>query len=94
VPLLVSGVFAVLIPHTLTLLIGKRFFPSINRGVLVGVSCGAGTNTPALLAVQDAAHSKIPVLGYAVPYAIGNVLIIAWGPVLVNLIPKLPAVPA
>jgi hypothetical protein len=33
------------------------------------------------------------VLGYAVPYAIGNVLIIAWGPVLVNLIPTLPVVP-
>ena len=33
------------------------------------------------------------MLGYAVPYAIGDVLIIAWGPVLVNLIPKLPAVP-
>src|SRR3954453_19205323 len=93
VPLLLSGIVAVLIPHTLTLLIGKRFFPSINRGVLVGVCCGAGTNTPALLATQEAAQSKVPVLGYAVPYAIGNVLIIAWGPVIVNLIPKLPMLP-
>jgi putative transport protein len=93
VPLLLSGIFAVLIPHTLTLLIGKRFFPGINSGVLVGVCCGAGTNTPALLATQEAAQSKIPVLGYAVPYAIGNVLIIAWGPVIVNLISKLPALP-
>jgi putative transport protein len=65
----------------------------MNRGVLVGVCCGAGTNTPALLATQQAAQSKIPVLGYAVPYAIGNVLIIAWGPVIVNLIPRLPAPP-
>ena len=92
-PLLISGIFAVLIPHTLTLLIGKKLFPGMNHGVLVGVSCGAGTNTPALLATQEAAQSKVPVLGYAVPYAIGNVLIIAWGPVIVNLIPKLPAVP-
>ena len=90
IPLLISGIVAVLVPHTLTLLIGKRFFPSINRGVLVGVCCGAGTNTPALLATQEAAQSKVPVLGYAVPYAIGNVLIIAWGPVIVNLIPNLP----
>ena len=93
VPLLISGIIAVLVPHTLTLLIGKRFFPNINRGVLVGICCGSGTNTPALLAVQEAAESKVPVLGYAVPYAIGNVLLIAWGPVIVNLIPKLPAVP-
>jgi putative transport protein len=62
--------------------------------VLVGVCCGSGTNTPALLAVQEAAQSKVPVLGYAVPYAIGNVLLIAWGPLLVNLIPTLPAVAA
>src|SRR3954454_7031640 len=92
IPLLLSGILAVLIPHTLTLLIGKKCFPGINRGVLVGICCGAGTNTPALLATQEAAQSKIPVLGYAVPYAIGNVLIIAWGPVIVNLIQKLPAV--
>ena len=92
VPLLISGIVAVLVPHTLTLLIGKHFFPNINRGVLVGICCGSGTNTPALLAVQEAAQSKVPVLGYAVPYAIGNVLLIAWGPVLVNLIPTLPAV--
>jgi putative transport protein len=91
IPLFMTGMFAVLIPHTLTLLIGKQFFPSINRGVLVGICCGAGTNTPALLATQEATQSKIPVLGYAVPYAIGNVLIIAWGPVIVNLIPKLPS---
>ena len=91
IPLLLSGIVAVSVPHTLTLLIGKKFFPGINRGVLVGVCCGSGTNTPALLATQEAAQSKVPVLGYAVPYAIGNVLLIAWGPVLVNLIPKLPA---
>ena len=90
IPLLISGILAVLIPHTLTLLIGKYLFPKINLGVLLGIASGAGTNTPALLAVQEAADSKVPVLGYAVPYAIGNVLIIAWGPVLVNIVPKLP----
>jgi len=94
VPLLISGIVCVLVPHTMTLLIGKHFFRKINLGVLVGVCCGSGTNTPALLAVQEAAQSKVPVLGYAVPYAIGNVLLIAWGPLLVNLIPTLPAVAA
>jgi putative transport protein len=92
VKLLISGVLAVLIPHTLTLLIGKKFFKSMNLGVLVGACCGAGTNTPALLAAQSSLDSKVPVLGYAVPYALGNVLIIAWGPVIVNLIQKLPDV--
>jgi putative transport protein len=63
IPLLISGILAVLIPHTLTLLIGKYLFPKINLGVLLGIASGAGTNTPALLAVQEAADSKVPVLG-------------------------------
>ena len=29
--------------------------------------------------------SKVPVLGYTVPYAIGNILLTAWGPVVVVL---------
>ena len=42
--------------------------------------------TAALRAVQDEAGSKLPVLGYTVPYAIGNILLTAWGPVIVMLI--------
>jgi putative transport protein len=30
-------------------------------------------------------RSKLPVLGYTVPYAIGNILLTAWGPVVVML---------
>ncbi len=36
-------------------------------------------------AIQDEAGSKLPVLGYTVPYAIGNILLTAWGPVIVML---------
>jgi putative transport protein len=39
----------------------------------------------ALRAVQDEAQSKVPALGYTVPYAIGNILLTAWGPVIVAL---------
>ena len=31
------------------------------------------------------AHSNVPALGYTVPYAIRNVLLTAWGPVLVAM---------
>ena len=41
--------------------------------------------TAALRAVQDEARSSIPALGYTVPYAIGNILLTAWGPVLVAM---------
>jgi flagellar biosynthesis/type III secretory pathway ATPase len=46
---------------------------------------GAGTITAALRSIQDEAESKLPVLGYTVPYAIGNILLTAWGPVIVAL---------
>ena len=31
------------------------------------------------------ARSSVPALGYTVPYAIGNILLTAWGPVLVAM---------
>ena len=31
------------------------------------------------------AKSKLPVLGHTVPYAVGNILLTAWGPVIVML---------
>jgi putative transport protein len=51
--------------------------------LLLGACAGAGTATAALRAVQDEAGSKLPVLGYTVPYALGNILLTAWGPVIV-----------
>ena len=39
----------------------------------------------ALKAVQEEAQSKLPTLGYTVPYAIGNILLTAWGPVIVAM---------
>jgi putative transport protein len=45
----------------------------------LGTCAGAGTLTAALRALQDEAQSKIPALGYTVPYAIGNILLTAWG---------------
>jgi putative transport protein len=52
---------------------------------VLGACAGAGTITAALRAVQDEAKSSVPALGYTVPYAIGNILLTAWGPVLVRM---------
>jgi len=53
--------------------------------ILIGACAGAGASTAALRAIQDEARSKVPVLGYTVPYALGNILLTAWGPVIVLL---------
>jgi putative transport protein len=57
----------------------------MNPVILLGACTGAGTITAGLRAVQDEAQSKLPALGYTVPYALGNILLTAWGPVIVAM---------
>ena len=71
-------------PHVVALLFG-RYVLRMNPVILLGACAGAGTATAALRAVQDESQSRLPVLGYTVPYAIGNILLTAWGPVIVAL---------
>ena len=37
-------------------------------------------------AVQEAARSSVPSMGYGVAYAVGNVLLAIWGTVIVALL--------
>jgi putative transport protein len=82
--LLLTGFLVAVTPHVVALLFG-RYVLNMNPVILVGACAGAGTVTAALRAIQDEAGSKLPVLGYTVPYAIGNILLTAWGPVIVML---------
>jgi len=82
--LLVVGFIVAVTPHVVALLFG-RYVLKMNPVILLGACAGAGTVTAALRSIQDEAGSKLPVLGYTVPYAIGNILLTAWGPVIVLL---------
>jgi putative transport protein len=82
--LVVVSLLVALAPHLSAVLFG-RYVLKMNPVLLLGACAGAGTATAALRAVQDEAGSKLPVLGYTVPYAIGNILLTAWGPVIVML---------
>ncbi len=79
-----AGLVAAVLPHVVGLAVG-RFLLRMDPVILLGACAGAGTTTAGLKALQDAADSKVPVLGYTVPYALGNVLLTAWGPVIVAL---------
>jgi putative transport protein len=81
--LLLAGVAVSLVPHAVTLLAGRRLFPSLHPGVLFGACAGAGVSSAAL---EDAAGSKVPAVGYNVPNAVGNTLLTLAGPLLVALI--------
>jgi putative transport protein len=82
--LLLVGFVVAVTPHVAALLFG-RYVLGMNPVILLGACSGAGTVTAALRSIQDEAQSKLPVLGYTVPYAIGNILLTAWGPVIVML---------
>jgi putative transport protein len=82
--LVVVSLLVALTPHLSAVLFG-RYVLKMNPVLLLGACAGAGTATAALRAVQDEAGSKLPVLGYSVPYALGNILLTAWGPVIVLL---------
>jgi len=53
---------------------------------MLGGCAGAGTATPALAAIQEAAESAVPMLGYGVAYAVSDLLLALGGAVIVALI--------
>ncbi|MGE5798858.1 MAG: aspartate-alanine antiporter [Syntrophaceae bacterium] len=84
VSLVFVGLVVAALPHVTAILFG-RYVLKMNPLILLGACSGAGTITAALRAVQDESQSKLPALGYTVPYAIGNILLTAWGPVIVAM---------
>lgn len=82
--IVISGFVVSIVPHVIGLLFGK-YVLKMNPIILLGAQTGAGTSTIGLKAIQDASASKFPVLGYTIPYALGNILLTAWGPILVSM---------
>ncbi len=82
--LLLAGTLTVSIALLIGVLVGRWIF-KMHPGVLLGVCAGACTATPALAAIQEAAKSTVPSMGYGVAYAVGNVMLAIWGTVIVAL---------
>ena len=83
--LVLVGLVVAVLPHVTAILFG-RYVLRMNPLILLGACAGAGTITAALRALQEESQSKLPALGYTVPYALGNILLTAWGPVIVALL--------
>lgn len=83
--LVVGGLIVTLFPMVVCLYLGKYVF-KFSTPILLGIIAGANTTTAAIGAVTDTAKSQVPVLGYTVPYAIGNILLTIWGSVIVALL--------
>jgi putative transport protein len=82
--LVAAGAITITASLLIGVLLGRWLF-KMHPGVLLGVCAGGCTATPALAAVQEAARSSVPSMGYGVAYAVGNVLLAIWGTVIVAL---------
>jgi putative transport protein len=85
VPVLLAGIVVSLAPLIATLFVG-RYLLRMNPLILLGAMAGARSFTAALAAVQEKAGSRIPVLGYTVPYAVSNILLTMCGSLIVALV--------
>jgi putative transport protein len=73
------------VPMVVALLFG-RFVLKLHPVVLLGAVSGGQTVAASLSAVNEATESMTPVLGFTVTYAISNVLLAVWGPVIVAFV--------
>jgi putative transport protein len=82
VSLVAAGVVVTLVPHVVTILAG-RYLIGLHPAILLGLCAGAGTSTPSLAALEKAAESRVPTIGYGMACAVGNVLTALGGTLLV-----------
>ena len=82
--LLGMGVVVTLVPLTLATIVAYRIL-QMNPVIVCGALAGAMTVDAAITGCCERADSQTPVLGVAVPYAVGNVLLTILGPVIVTL---------
>jgi putative transport protein len=83
-PIVLAGFVVALVPLFAALAVGRHVL-KLNPVLLLGGLSGAMTFTGALAALQEKAKSRIPVLGYTVPYATSNVLLTTCGSLIVAL---------
>lgn len=82
--LFLAGIVLSLLPMIAALIFGKSVL-KMNPVLLLGAVAGARVITAALNSLEEEAESTMPSIGYAAPYAFGNVLLTIWGSVIVNV---------
>jgi putative transport protein len=78
------GIVVTLVPLTIATIVAHRIL-HLNPVIICGALAGSMTVDAAVTGSCERADSQTPVLGVAVPYAVGNVLLTILGPVIVTL---------
>jgi putative transport protein len=81
----VAGVIVTTLPLAVGTLVG-RYVLKLSPLMLVGGLAGSQTCTPGLTALREASESNVVALAYTVPYAIGNIVLTIWGPIVVAIV--------
>jgi putative transport protein len=81
----VAGMIVTIVPLGVGASVARFVFKMSPLMVLGGLA-GAQTCTPGLTALREASGSNVGSLAYTVPYAIGNILLTIWGPVVVAIV--------
>ena len=63
--------------------LAARKLLGMNPMMVVGALAGSQTCTPGLNALREVSGSNVAALAYTVPYAISNIVLTIWGPVVV-----------
>lgn len=84
VAVLLAGAVVTFVPQIATMYFARHVL-RMNPVLICGALAGAQTQDAAMLAASDVAESSTPVLGFTVPYAIGNVMLTMLGPLVVVL---------
>lgn len=86
--LLLAGVVVTLVPLVVMTLVGRFFFRRTDPVLVLGMLTGAQTTTAAVGSLQETAKSSVPLLGFTVPYAIGNIVLSIGGAVVVAIMAR------
>ena len=84
--LVLNGIVVAFLPMIVGLLVGKYVF-KFHPTLLLGAIAGARTFTPALGALQQAAQSTLPAVGFTLPFALGRIICAVNG-ILILLVTK------
>jgi len=79
-----GGMVVTVMPLLVGTIVARRVF-KMNPMMALGSLAGAQTCTPGLNALREASGSNIGALAYTVPYAIANIVLTVWGPVVVAI---------
>jgi putative transport protein len=81
----VAGMIVTTVPLAVGTMIGRHLL-KLSPLMLLGGLAGAQTCTPGLTALREASGSNVGSLAYTVPYALGNIVLTIWGPVVVAIV--------